>query len=167
MGVVGEFFVYLLKIPVGIFKEMFIEVFNTIFKQNIHPFLFRGGLQGRTINCSSALSILFFLSSLADVLAACHYHEKLFTSYMLPHHSVLLAASYRSYIPLRNIQGLHDRGLRYYIYRLARMQLSPVSVLAAFVYTSWRFRNPSSRSGDQPMPYKRESFFSVHLFRRR
>lgn len=33
MGVVGEFFVYLLKIPVGIFKEMFIEVFGSDFEQ--------------------------------------------------------------------------------------------------------------------------------------
>ena len=46
MGVVGEFFVYLLKIPVGIFKEMFIEVFGSDFEQHIHPFLFRGEFQG-------------------------------------------------------------------------------------------------------------------------
>ena len=30
MGVVGDFFVYLLKIPVGIFKEMFIEVYPSV-----------------------------------------------------------------------------------------------------------------------------------------
>ena len=46
MGVLGKFFVYLLKIPVGIFKEMFIEVFGADFEQNIHPFLFRGEFQG-------------------------------------------------------------------------------------------------------------------------
>ena len=46
MGVLGKFFVYLLKIPVGIFKEMFIEVFGADFEQHIHPFLLRSKLQG-------------------------------------------------------------------------------------------------------------------------
>ena len=76
MGVVGEFFVYLLKIPVGIFKEMFIEVFGADFEQNIHPFLFRGEFQGEVELFLRLVDIILsFL--LADVLAACHYREKL------------------------------------------------------------------------------------------
>lgn len=74
MGVLGKFFVYLLKIPVGIFKEMFIEVFGADFEQNIHPFLFRGEFQGEVELFLRLVDIvLSFL--LADVLAACHYRE--------------------------------------------------------------------------------------------
>ncbi len=51
MGVLGKFFVYLLKIPVGIFKEMFIEVFGVDFEQNIHPFLLRSEFQGEVELC--------------------------------------------------------------------------------------------------------------------
>ena len=67
MGVLGKFFVYLLKIPVGIFKEMFIEVFGADFEQNIHPFLFRGEFQGEVELFLGLVDIvLSFL--LADVL---------------------------------------------------------------------------------------------------